>query len=68
MILDKYPNLLRACGGDITPETLTTFEQAMREYDACTKMLCAFFRPVDRQHDGSDEPATETRSEARRTP
>ncbi|MET4190616.1 MULTISPECIES: hypothetical protein [unclassified Bradyrhizobium] len=29
---DTWPNLTKACGGAINPDTLTTFKLAMREY------------------------------------
>lgn len=29
---DRFANLKAACGGSLSPETLTQFEAAMREY------------------------------------
>ncbi|SDO48554.1 hypothetical protein SAMN05444050_4252 [Afipia sp. GAS231] len=39
MLDEKYPNLQRCCGGEITTETLRSFRSAMIEYEAYSSKL-----------------------------
>jgi hypothetical protein len=42
-----WPALEAACGGKLTPETLTQFQQAMREYERFMDGLGALLAPRD---------------------
>lgn len=39
MVNEKYPNLQRCCGGEITTATLRAFRSAMIEYEAYSSKL-----------------------------
>jgi hypothetical protein len=44
---DRFTNLEKACGGRISVESLTEFQQAMREYEVFMDGMGALLRPRD---------------------
>jgi len=42
-----YPNLEAACGGVINPDTLLTFQKAMREYEVLMSGMRQLLAPAD---------------------
>lgn len=40
---DRFENLKDACGGVLNPETLTKFQQAMREYEVFMREMRGLF-------------------------
>ena len=47
MMNDRFPTLMKMCGGKLNPETLTEFQRAMREYEVFMAGMRELLRPIE---------------------
>jgi len=45
--MDRFATLTKACGGALTIESLTEFQQAMREYEVFMRGMGELLAPID---------------------
>ena len=49
--MDQFAKLTKACGGKLNVETLTEFQEAMREYEVFMRGMRELLAPLRDTHD-----------------